>query len=96
MKYIEMSEEQTQQVVDLIDQQIRKPARAVVNSEWAFVTSRIGREISNDLGRELWSWGCSDPTAYNSHIVDGRILDAYKRLQAIEPNYQLSSRWLGT
>lgn len=38
--------------------QLAAPARAVVNSEAAFVRSRIGQAGHSELAREYWSWSC--------------------------------------
>jgi len=46
-------------VLKAIAAQIEKPARAIVNSESAFVSDRIRDEGYPEVAREYWNWVCS-------------------------------------
>lgn len=40
--------------------QLNQPNRSVVNSECAFVVDRLNKMGESSLGKEYWSWTCSD------------------------------------
>jgi hypothetical protein len=60
--------------------QLAAPARAVVNSESAFVRSRIGQAGYPELAREYWSWSCRGGRGrYTEEVIE---LEA--RMRAID------------
>jgi hypothetical protein len=46
-------------LIQTITNQIAKPARAVVNSESAFVQQELAKQ-NVDLARRYWSWVCNE------------------------------------
>ena len=64
--------------------QLAKPARAVVNSECAFVKDRIAYIYDRpDLAKEYWNWVCSE--ASRGCVRYGReALEQYVALRVID------------
>lgn len=64
--------------------QLASPARAIVNSECAFVQDRIAHIYNRpDLAREYWNWVCSE--ASRGCVRYGQeVLDQYIALRVID------------
>jgi hypothetical protein len=85
-------------LIQTITNQIAKPARAVVNSESAFVQEALYKHNS-DLARRYWSWVCNeawDPTRgavkFGQAVYDLQVkLDQVsKRSQSQMPDWGIS------
>ncbi len=72
----------TQEQIDLIifaqEKQIRNPARAVVNSECAFVKETISK-TDVKLACDYWSWVCysglrKDPTLFGDVVHSNELI----------------------
>jgi hypothetical protein len=63
-------------LIEELTAQLAKPARAVVNSECAFVMDRLNTRGERDLAKEYWSWTCG------SWEKDPRYGEQVQELQA--------------
>jgi hypothetical protein len=75
-------------------QQLAKPARAVVNSECAFVADTLRKQGHNDLAKEYWSWVCSsaskDPVVGKQRF-GADVYEQYMQLRAIDAQQTMPS-----
>jgi hypothetical protein len=76
-----------QALVDAMRAQLAKPARAIVNSECAFVADRLRTMGEHDLAKEYWSWTCS---SWEQNPKYGReVQELQTQLRAIDKQYTM-------
>jgi hypothetical protein len=67
--------------------QLAKPARAVVNSECAFVVDRLNARGECGLAKEYWSWTCS---SWEQNPKYGpEVQELQTQLRAIDKQYTM-------
>lgn len=75
-------------------QQLAKPARAVVNSESAFVADILRKQGHTDLAKEYWNWVCSsvsnDPIKGKERF-GAEVYEQYIQLRAIDAQQSMPS-----
>ena len=76
-----------QVLIDAMREQLAKPARAIVNSECAFVADRLRAMGEHDLAKEYWSWNCSSWEKNPKYGHEVQELQA--QLRAIDNQYTL-------
>jgi len=73
----------TQILLKFMQEQLEKPARAIVNSESAFVRYNIAVAGYPDLAKRYWSWACSsNPTVWNDFTEE--VVELQNKLKAID------------
>ena len=63
--------------------QLAKPARAVVNSECAFVANRLRTEGYFETAAAYWAWSCGSATAIGNNFSQ-EVKDLQQQLRAID------------
>ena len=71
-------------IIEAQTAQIAKPARALVNSECAFVSDKITHSYNRpELAKEYWRWVCSE-ARHGSLQYGQEVLDQYNTLRKID------------
>lgn len=70
-----------QVLIEAMKAQLAKPARAVVNSESAFVKDRISMAGEPELARQYWNWVCS---GRKTPIFGEEVFTLQQQLDAID------------
>jgi hypothetical protein len=74
--------ENVQFLIQAMKEQIASPARAVVNSESAFVKDRLYKMGQEDLGAQYWSWVCS--ANRNTPVFGDEVMELQRKLKEID------------
>lgn len=69
-------------LIQALEMQVAKPARAVVNFECCFVRERLQNAGYDDLARRYWSWCCSNWKA--NPIFGPEVQELQLKLDAID------------
>jgi hypothetical protein len=69
-------------LIEALENQVARPARAVVNFEASFVRDRLQNAGHDDLARRYWSWTCSNWRA--NPIFGPEVLALQKELESID------------
>ena len=75
-------EKQIDILIEAMKAQLAKPARAVVNSESAFIKDRLNKLGEYELAKQYWKWVCS---RWEDNPVFGEeVLEIQRQLKAID------------
>lgn len=74
--------ENVQFLIQAMKEQIAKPARAVVNSESAFVKDRLYKMGYAELGAQYWSWVCS--ANRNIPVFGDEVMELQRKLKEVD------------
>lgn len=76
-------------LLDAMRQQIANPARAVVNSESAFIKDRLNNAGEFQLARAYWNWLCCGRPDTLVFTSDPEFIDLQSLLDALDAQYAM-------
>lgn len=76
-------------LIEAMKAQIANPARAVVNSESAFVKDRLIKAGEPELAKQYWNWVCM--SGRDTPVFGEEVLELQKQLNAIDKGVTMPS-----